>query len=190
MAKKPVKDSNGGVHRDHANPDAPIITCPNCRFRYADYFGDGCPLCDCPAPPVPEQKHPFHPDRVGIPTADDGTLRTFASGATRDTAEGKVDLEGAISPLALWRYGEYMLEHQVQSDGRRRDSDNWQKGFGLKVLIKSLTRHFMRLWRIHRGWEGPGPDDKDLEDALCALIFNAQAYLHEHLVGKRHGDEA
>ena len=116
---------------------------------------------------------------------DNGILRTFASGATRDTTAGKIDLEGAISPLALRRYGEYMLEHQTQSDGRRRDSDNWQKGFGRDVLIKSLKRHVLTLWLIHRGWEPAGPNDKALEDALAAIIFNVQAYLHEHLVAKR-----
>ena len=113
---------------------------------------------------------------------DTGQRRTFNSGATRGTAEGKVDIEGAFSVLSLERYGEYMLEHQTDSAGMPRSSDNWQKGFPLSSYVKSLLRHSLALWRINRGFMDLG--SKFLEDTLCAIIFNAQGYLHVHLKGR------
>ena len=125
---------------------------------------------------------------------DDGILTTFETGATRGTSEGKIDLEGAFSVLAFERYGEYMLEHQTQSDGKPRASDNWQKGFPKSSLMKSLIRHIIQLWKMHRGWKKA--TQKELEDTLCAIIFNAQNFLHVTLVSSgttpcdtRHGIE-
>lgn len=110
---------------------------------------------------------------------DDGQRRTFDSGATRGTAEGKIDLEGAFSVLSLERYGQYMLEHETDSAGEKRASDNWQAGFPLRSYVKSLLRHLLALWKVDRGFMDLGP--KFLEDTLCAIIFNAQGYLHVHL---------
>jgi hypothetical protein len=105
---------------------------------------------------------------------DDGTLRTFETGATRDTAEGKLDYEGFLSPLVLQRFAQYMDEHRVQSDGTLRDSDNWQKGIPLDQYMKSGWRHFFDWWAGHRG------GSHDME-ALCALLFNVMGYMHEAL---------
>ncbi len=105
--------------------------------------------------------------------------RTFESGATRGTAQGKIDLEGAFSVLSFERYGQYMLEHTVDSAGERRESDNWQKGFPLHSYVKSLLRHLLTLWKVNRGFWDPEP--KFVEDTLCAIIFNAQGYLHVYL---------
>jgi len=105
-----------------------------------------------------------------------GSMRKFESGATRDTDEGKLDFEGFLSPIVLMRYAEYLHEHRVQADGKLRASDNWQGLFGKKhydVCMKSAFRHFMGWWLKHRE-----PDsDIELEDAICAVMFNAQAYL-------------
>lgn len=106
-------------------------------------------------------------------------MRTFKSGATRDSDNNKIDYEGFLSPLALKRYGEYMLKHQEQADGQLRASDNWQKGIPREEYLKSLLRHAMDLWLVHRGF--PEEAREDIESALCAIIFNAQGYLHEHL---------
>ncbi len=92
-----------------------------------------------------------------------------------------MDIEGAFSALSLERYGEYMLEHTIDSAGEERESDNWQAGFPLASYVKSLLRHSLALWRIHRGFMDLG--SKFLEDTLCAIIFNAQGYLHVHLKG-------
>lgn len=120
---------------------------------------------------------------------DDGKIRTFDTGATRDTAEDKHDPEGFLSPLVINRFCEYMHKNRMQSDGNLRDSDNWQNGFGFPVLAKSIWRHFKDVWTLHRGHEvirkEKGKTVKiNMEDALCGLMFNAMAYLHEHLVAK------
>ena len=110
-------------------------------------------------------------------------IRQFSSGATRDSNEGKLDFEGFYSPLVMRRYSEYMNKHRVQSDGNLRDSDNWQNLFGeehLNVCMKSCYRHFFDMWLQHRGYEG----QDDLEESICALLFNAQAYLFKLLLEK------
>lgn len=104
-------------------------------------------------------------------------MRVFETGATRNTDEHKLDYEGFLSPIALERYAQYLHKHRFQADGKVRDSDNWQKGIPFNVYMKSLWRHFMDLWKLHRGYTA----DESLEDALCAIIFNAQGYLHENL---------
>lgn len=110
-------------------------------------------------------------------------VRTFEGGATRDSDEGKPDYEGFLSPLVIERYGKYMNLHRKQSDGSLRASDNWQQGSGIPLpeYLKSLWRHLMDLWLIHRGYK----DEKELEDALCAIAFNCMGYLHETLKKRR-----
>ena len=108
------------------------------------------------------------------------TIRTFNTGATRDSEEGKNDYEGFLSPLVIKRYGDYMTKHRKQSDGSLRSSDNWQKGIPKEAYIKSAWRHFLDLWREHRG----NKSREVIEEALCALIFNIQGYLHEILKEK------
>jgi len=107
-------------------------------------------------------------------------MRQFPTGATRDTDEGKLDYEGFMSPIVVQRYAIYLNKHRIQADGELRESDNWQKGMPKNTYIKSLWRHFMDVWLHHRGY----PDkttNKDIEDALCAVIFNASGYLFELL---------
>lgn len=109
-------------------------------------------------------------------------MRTFETGATRDDDATKLDFEGFLSPFALKRYAEYMNSHRVQADGKLRDSDNWQKGIPLVTYMKSLFRHMLDVWRIHRGLKATdNKGDVDIENALCAVIFNASGYLHEYL---------
>lgn len=108
-------------------------------------------------------------------------VRTFETGATRDTDEGKHDYEGFFSPLVLRQRAAYMHRHRTQSDGSLRDSDNWQKGIPRDQYMKSAFRHLMDWWRLHRS------DDigDDAEEAICALMFNCEGYLHEMLRGER-----
>src|SRR5690348_6912275 len=70
-----------------------------------------------------------------------------------------------------------MHKHRHRRDGTMRESDNWQKGIPFDAYIKSGFRHFMDWWSEHRGL----PTSEGLEEALCALIFNASGYLHETL---------
>lgn len=130
-----------------------------------------------------------------------GTIRKFETGATRDTEGGKNDYEGYLSPLSLFAFGNYMTKHRRQPDGSLRDSDNWQKGISLPCYMKSLWRHLLDLWSLHRGYQvykervngeevthvqrgGPAhPDwvEVTVEDSCCGIWFNTQGYLHEHL---------
>lgn len=114
--------------------------------------------------------------------ATDRGIRTFNTGATRDSEEGKLDFEGFLSPPALERYAEYMHQHRIQPDGGLRDSDNWQRGIPLDAFMKSLWRHFFAVWMIHRGGSVRDPRDGhniSAEEALCGVLFNAFGYLHE-----------
>lgn len=104
-------------------------------------------------------------------------MRQFETGATRNLDADKLDYEGFLSPLVLERFAIYMHRHRMQADGVLRDSDNWQKGIPQVAYMKSGFRHFFDWWKEHRGL----PTDEGLEEALCALLFNVQGYLHEHL---------
>lgn len=106
-----------------------------------------------------------------------GKIRSFASGATRESAVGKLDYEGFLSPLVVKRFAEYMHASQVMTDGSTRASDNWQKGIPQDEYMKSLWRHLEDVWLLHRGWAA----DEDIETALCGVLFNAMGYLHERL---------
>lgn len=111
-------------------------------------------------------------------------IRQFETGATRDSEEGKFDYEGFLCPLVMEEFGRYMHEHRKQSDGKLRDSDNWQRGMSLTVYIKSLFRHFHDLWKLHRGHTVIDRKTKQpvtVKQAACAILFNTQGYLHEHL---------
>ncbi len=127
---------------------------------------------------------------------DNGTLRTFESGATRDTAEGKIDPEGFFDPLVITAFSDYMHKHRLQTDGNLRDSDNWQKGFTRTAIMKSMWRHLLDVWRMHRGhpprsadhlaiWqdENEGPSAAMIS-ALCGVYFNAAAYMREVILGR------
>lgn len=102
-------------------------------------------------------------------------MRQYESGATRDTDTDKLDYEGFLSPLVLEEYARYMHKHRIQADGNLRDSDNWQKGIPKEDYMKSMWRHFMDVFKNHRGV----PADEDIKTALCAVLFNASGYLHE-----------
>lgn len=113
-----------------------------------------------------------------------GKVREFDTGATRDTEAGKYDFEGFLSPAVLWEFAKYMDAHRVQPDGQVRASDNWQKGIPPDAYMKSLLRHVMDLWMIHRGRKVVRPEDGrevTLDDALGACMFNVQGYWHELL---------
>lgn len=114
-------------------------------------------------------------------------MRKFGDdGPTRSELGNKIQYEGFLSPLALRRFGEYMRRHQVQEDGNLRESDNWQKGIPLESYMDSLLRHILDVWGIHRKWWETSEDGDEMEDLLCAVLFNVQGYLHE-IVKKRKG---
>jgi hypothetical protein len=104
-------------------------------------------------------------------------MRTFDTGATRDSDHDKIDPEGFLSPLAILRFCEYMHKHRLQSDGNLRSSDNWQKGMPVEAYMKSLLRHVLDLWLCHDSAAAFARSGR--VDALCGILFNAQGYLHE-----------
>jgi len=118
-------------------------------------------------------------DSLPVDSIISGTVRTFATGATRDADVDKYDYEGFLSPTVLERFAEYMHANRVQSNGDVRDSDNWQKGIPRDQYMKSMFRHFMDVWGQHRA--SAANDTLVGEDALCALLFNVMGYLHETL---------
>jgi len=111
-------------------------------------------------------------------------IRVFETGATRDSDILKPDYEAYLSPAVLVRYGEYMKKHQTQKDGERREGDNWMKGIPKEQYMKSMWRHFLAFWCLHRGVPfvvTEGEDIPDKQEVLCALMFNVMGYLFEEL---------
>lgn len=119
-----------------------------------------------------------------VPTTPTG-VRQFKSGATRSADAGRYDPEGFLSPLVIERFCEYMNKHRLQPDGSIRGSDNWQKGIPLATYAKGMWRHFLHFWTRHRGHAVR--DDMsaaNIEEDLCAMLFNVQGYLFEVLKAK------
>lgn len=136
-------------------------------------------------PDLPENQPKYTAPEVAA-VKDSGTveMRSFASGATRNTDTSKLDYEGFLSPVALESFAKYMHSHRIQADGNMRASDNWQKGIPMDVYMKSMWRHFFDVWKLHRGLPAHSPEDNHaltLEEALNAMLFNVQGYLHEVL---------
>lgn len=103
-------------------------------------------------------------------------IRTFSTGATRDSDDGKPSYVSYLSPLVLKSFGEYMLAHEIQSNGERREPGNWKKGMPKQAYVESMFRHVMDLWLTHDGY---GREAREpMIEALNAIIFNASGYLH------------
>jgi len=115
-------------------------------------------------------------------------LETFSGGATRTSLDGKLSYVKGLSPVVLRRYLQYLAKHRKQPDGSMREFDNWKQGIPIDRYFDGLGRHFVALWLLLDGFEhqdDPGQDN--LEDILCAILFNAMGILHEQL--KREGDK-
>ena len=68
----------------------------------------------------------------------------------------------------------------VWEGGRSPYAVNSKKfGMWLFIISDSLT-FFMELWHCHRQHE-PAIDLDTTEEAICALMFNCEGYLHELL---------
>ena len=107
----------------------------------------------------------------------DSQIRTFDTGANRDTTEGKFDIEAALDPGVLEDYVGYLDKHSVLADGTKRSADNWKKGMPTDVYAKSLTRHFWQFWKNHQ----QGVYDPDV---INACLFNLMGYAYEKREGR------
>lgn len=171
--------------------------CEDCAYRATCTIKDYQPASYCTRyiPILPAQKEP-----IKIPNLKSGEhfdieisggiekkeMREFESGATRDTAEGKLDYVKALSPIVLERYVQYLNAHRKQADGSMRAFDNWKKGIPVDTYLEGLGRHFLSAWMLAQGYsaeDNHGP--VTLEDSLCAIIFGASGWLHEIIKDKR-----
>lgn len=113
-------------------------------------------------------------------------MRTFNTGATRNSDTERIDPEGFLSWRPLEAYFNYMHKNRFQKDGNIRDSDNWQLGIPQRAYGKSLWRHFFDFWKTHRTVGNhkvePSPyrNDRLIEDGV-AIMFNIMGYLDVEL---------
>lgn len=109
-------------------------------------------------------------------------IRSFATGATRDSAAGKHDYTGFLDPRILQRYAAFMERHRQMKDGSVREPDNWKRGMPPEETVKSLIRHAFDVWMIHEYGKSVRPEDGTevtLDDALGGMVFNAFSYWRE-----------
>ena len=109
-------------------------------------------------------------------------IRTFDTGAIRDTVDGKLNYIRTLSPLVMERYVKYIGEHRVQPDGSLRDWGNWKKGVPQEVYLEGQDRHHRAVWKLIQGYpafDNHGP--VTLQDSLCGVLFNAIGMLHDIL---------
>ena len=113
--------------------------------------------------------------------------RTFNTGSTRDTDEGKFDYEAFNAPIVERTYASYMHDNRKQVDGVIRDGDNWQKGMPRSQYMKSLVRHVFDLWYL---WRQSPSDTSAFTTLLCAIRFNVNGLLYEILLGREVPEDA
>ena len=99
-------------------------------------------------------------------------MTTFATGASRNLDENKLDFDGFYSPWVIEAYARYMHKNRKQADGTFRGSDNWKQGIPLKSYKKSLWRHFFAVWF------GLITGTCSMDD-LCGILFNTMGIMHE-----------
>jgi hypothetical protein len=104
-------------------------------------------------------------------------IRQFPSGATRNSASGKLDYDGSLSLSVLEAFAEYMRFNAVMPDGSLRPCDDWKRGVPVDEYRKSLWRHHVDAARALQGLSSR----EGVVFALCGVIFNAQGALHELL---------
>ena len=113
-------------------------------------------------------------------------IRKFDTGAIRDTDSGKLSYSKGLSFPVLRRYLQYLGKHRTLPDGSVRDWDNWKKGIAPEVYRDSLTRHVADVNIVADGYSAEDNHGKcDLEDLLCAVMFNSMGWLYEILESKK-----
>ncbi len=104
-------------------------------------------------------------------------MRKFSTGAFRDNDVHKINIIGSFSPLVIRRFAEFMRDHNIKDGEFIRDEGNWKKGMPTQSYFESKARHYLNTWITHEGYE-----DGDIEDQLCADLFNTMGHLQNILV--------
>ena len=110
--------------------------------------------------------------------------RKFDSGASRNSDDGKHDIDGFTCPLNEDSFYAYMHKHRQLEDGSLRPADNWKLGIPPEQLMKSLRRHRHEVDMIIAGFS-----DGDIIEALNAERFNSEALKRHYLLELKHFDE-
>ena len=111
-------------------------------------------------------------------------IRQFGTGATRDADNHpeKPSYYKALSPIVLREYVKYLGRHRTQTDGSKRDWDNWKAGIPIDVYMDGLLRHTMAVWLIQQGFRSyDNHGEVNTKDSLCGVMFNSIGMLHEIL---------
>lgn len=119
--------------------------------------------------------------------ASDYEVRKFSTGATRDTDVRKLKYRDFFSAAVLKRRAEYMDKHRVQPDGALREANNWKKGIPEEAYSDSLIRHVQEYAQIVTNEFDGDVQPGQLEELLCAIMFNAEGHLFEILKAKQNG---
>lgn len=106
-------------------------------------------------------------------------MRKFKSGATRDNDEQKINIVGSFSPLVICRFAQFMRNHNIKDGKLKRNESNWKKGMPIQSYFESKARHYLEAWKTYEGYE-----EGNIENLLCADLFNTMGHLHEVLVAK------
>ena len=97
-------------------------------------------------------------------------IRTFKSGAIRDSQEGKESYGETISWTAFKRYAQYMTGKK-----EKYGSGNFKKGIDIDSYEESLIRHYQKY--MENKYEGGNVEVN--EDHMSAIVFNAMGIMHE-----------
>jgi hypothetical protein len=92
---------------------------------------------------------------------DSGARQQFATGAVRDTAEGKPRPDLA-SPFAMMRLG-----HWLALGAAKYSERNWEQGMAICRCVASLERHTL-AYKMRQ----------EDEDHMAAVMCNAMFILH------------
>ena len=105
-------------------------------------------------------------------------ITKFASGAIRDSQEGKESYGETISWIGLKAYAQYMTGKKS-----KYGTGNFKKGISADSYEESLMRHYQKY--MSNKYEG-GNCEPD-EDHLSAILFNAFGLIHEREKAKLNG---